>query len=232
MLLYGLLTFALAAIPPVLSQQPIVYDSAHNVTPIIGTWASGSKNVVTGQFANPANLTFNYPPTTGMSFSFADNGWYEVARYRFNGNGSQPQCITGVLNWHHGIYQLLDNGSIVLIPNGDGYQQIQDPCAAQSDFIELYNDTELYQSWQIYQDPTDGLKLQLFQFDGSPLPPQSLVFNPPNMLPNAQLRNVTPAVQTSNLLAVNNAGSRSWSPVDVMSLVSGVFAIGVASLLL
>jgi len=28
--------------------QDIVYDAAHNVTPITGTWSSGSKNVITG----------------------------------------------------------------------------------------------------------------------------------------------------------------------------------------
>ncbi|KAL7279604.1 hypothetical protein ACG7TL_006010 [Trametes sanguinea] len=47
MFLYGLLTIALAAIPSVLSQA-IEYNAAHNVTPIIGTWSSGSKQVVTG----------------------------------------------------------------------------------------------------------------------------------------------------------------------------------------
>ncbi|KAL7279605.1 hypothetical protein ACG7TL_006011 [Trametes sanguinea] len=148
--------------------------------------------------------------------------------------GSQPQCITGVLNWHHGQYQLLDNGSIVLIPNGDGYQQIQDPCAAESNFIENYNDTELYSHWQIFMDQNDGPKLHIFNFDGSPVSPLFQIYNPPNMLPTTQLRNVTPSIDTgSSLLAMNNAGARSWSsPADVMALLSGVFAIGVASLLL
>ncbi|CDO72253.1 hypothetical protein BN946_scf184970.g105 [Trametes cinnabarina] len=232
MLVYGFLTVALAAIPAVLSQA-IVYDTAHNATPITGTWSSGSKQVVTGKFANPSNLSFNYPPTTGVSYSFADNGWYEVARYRFNGNGSLPNCITGVLNWHHGHYQLLDNGSILLIPNGDGYQQIQDPCAAETNFIENYNDTELYQRWQIFMDLNDGPKLHIFEFDGTPVAPLFQIYNPPSMLPPTQLRNVTPAISTgSNLLAMN-AGARSWSsPADVMALVSGVFAMGVAAVFL
>lgn len=30
------------------SQTPIVYDVAHNATPISGTWSSGSRNVTTG----------------------------------------------------------------------------------------------------------------------------------------------------------------------------------------
>ena len=40
------LTFLLAASASALAQT--VYDSAHNVTPITGTWSSGSMNVTTG----------------------------------------------------------------------------------------------------------------------------------------------------------------------------------------
>jgi len=75
------------------TQGPIKYDVAHNVTTIYGTWSSGSKNVVTGSvccmpatpslfiepvhfpkgFANPANMTFIYPKTTGISYSLCVN---------------------------------------------------------------------------------------------------------------------------------------------------------------
>lgn len=68
--------------------QDVVYNSIHNVTTIYGTWSSGSQNVVTGYvslslvcmlcarltsfmqgFAQPANMSFTYPKTTGMSYS-------------------------------------------------------------------------------------------------------------------------------------------------------------------
>ena len=52
MFVYGLLSIALAAIPSVLAQA-IEYNAAHNVTPIIGTWSSGSKQVVTGPVSSP-----------------------------------------------------------------------------------------------------------------------------------------------------------------------------------
>lgn len=61
---------------------------AQNVTTIYGTWSSGSQNVVTGYvslslvcmlcarltsfmqgFAQPGNMSFTYPKTTGMSYS-------------------------------------------------------------------------------------------------------------------------------------------------------------------
>jgi hypothetical protein len=66
-----------------------VYDAAHNVTAITGTWSSGSRNVITGPvscvfdnssfpdssccgfkgFATPSQEGFTYPKTTGMSYS-------------------------------------------------------------------------------------------------------------------------------------------------------------------
>jgi len=183
--------FLLASVP--------LYANAQ-ISSLYGTWSSGSMNVVTGSgFANPANQSFIYPNTTGISYSFAEANsagetWYEIARYRFTSNGSQPNCITAVMNWVHGTYALQSNGSIVLTPNGDGYQQIQDPCAAVSDFIENYNDTELIPNfWYAYTDSTLGQAIQLYAFDGTPLAPQYVVSATPNMLPTQQLRNVTAA---------------------------------------
>jgi len=152
MILAFLLTVVLASsLFGTTSAQQIVYDSIHNVTAITGTWSSGNKAVLTGLgFANPANMSFNYPATTGISYSFTGDGFYEIARYRFNSNGSRPMCITGVVVWVHGTYTLNSNGSITATPFGDGYQQIQDPCAAVSNFIEVYNFTELYESWRIF----------------------------------------------------------------------------------
>ncbi|KAL1946155.1 hypothetical protein VTO73DRAFT_15282 [Trametes versicolor] len=229
MFVYSLLALALAAAPA----AAIDYTAAHNVTPITGTWSSGSKAVLTGNFANPANLSFNYPKNTGVSYAFSDAGFYEVARYRFNSNGSNPTCITGVLNWHHGTFQLVDNGSIVLTPFGDGYQQIQDPCAAESNFIEDYNKTELLSQWQIFNDPVDGPKLHLFESDGTPVAPLYQVYSTANMLPTEKLRNVTAVADVSSLLALNtNTGARSWTPASAVAMVSSVFALGLASLVL
>lgn len=211
----------------VVAQDQIVFDAIHNSTSIVGTWASGSKAVVTGPgFANPSNQSFTYPPVTGVSYSFTDDGWYEIARYRFNSNGTEPNCITGVIGWVHGKYDLLANGSIVMTPNGDGYQQIQDPCAAVSNFIENYNITELYAQWRIFTDPVDGFKLHLFQFDGAPLAPQFQVSTTPQMLPTRQLRNVT-AVANTRRKRDNGAESRlvgDWTMVTVASTLLAAVA--------
>ncbi|EKM49858.1 uncharacterized protein PHACADRAFT_265599 [Phanerochaete carnosa HHB-10118-sp] len=231
MLLTSLVPLVLAALPAL--GQDIVYNSAHNATPITGTWSSGSKAVSTGPgFADPLNQSFTYPVNTGISYSFDEAGHYEIARYRFNSNGSEPTCITGVMNWVHGTFQLLGNGSIVMTPFGDGYQQIQDPCGAESNFIQSYNDTELYVMWQIFLDPTDGPKLHLFQFDGTPLAPQFQLSATPNMLPTQPLFNVTPPVESSDGsvsrkrgLKKRNAGERTWTPAGLVGLV---FSLGTA----
>ncbi|KAG6902421.1 hypothetical protein C0995_000347 [Termitomyces sp. Mi166 len=199
MILTPLLCLTIASLAPSAYSQDIVYDIAHNATNIVGTWSSGSKQVLTGPgFANPANQSFAYPKTTGISYSFSGDGFYEIARYRFNGNGSEPTCITGVINWVHGTYALNGNGSMTLTPLGDGYQQIQDPCAAVSNFLEDYNQTEYYTQWRIFQDPVTGYKLHLFQFDGAPLAPQFQISTTPNMLPTTLLRNVPSATPTGN----------------------------------
>lgn len=124
-----------------------------------------------------------------------------------------------------------------MTPLGDGYQQIQDPCAAVSNFVENYNITERFNSWQIFLDPTDGPKLHLFQYDGSPIAPQFLVSKTPTMLPTKMLRNVTAPITTSSGLTTQGAialsgGERRWSVREAMGVVSAMFAMGVATLLL
>lgn len=126
-----------------------------------------------------------------------------------------------------------------MTPFGDGFQQIQDPCAAQSNFIELYNETELYQSWQIFQDPVTGYKLHLFQFDGSPVAPQFQVSPQPNMLPTQLLRNVTPGFTTqdgfvstgngkSQVLAASTGGAvrQRGETVGMLTAVSAIVGVG------
>lgn len=243
MFLPHLLTPLLAALlATVVRAQDVVYDAEHNATALTGTWSSGSMAVRTGSgFSNPANKSFTYPKTTGVSYSFSDDGFYEISRYRFNSNGSEPTCITGVIGWVHGRYALQPNGSLIMTPLGDGYQQIQDPCAAVSNFIEDYNLTELYQSWRIFQDITTTppvFKLHLFQFDGAPLAPQFQVSAQPIMLPTRLLRNVTlPGTTTDGLTTQNQnravlTGDSSRTAEMTVGLVLGTFTMGLAALML
>ncbi|KAI5896208.1 uncharacterized protein SCHCODRAFT_02614207 [Schizophyllum commune H4-8] len=197
--MYLTATFALLLASMVQAQETIVLNAEHNMTAITGTWASGYGKVVTGPgFATPANASFTYPDVTGVSYSFSEDMYYEVARYRFNSNASQPNCITGVMSWVHGQYSLETNGTIVLTPLGDGYQQVQDPCAAESNFVENFNYTELITRWTIDQDVDRGYRLRLWDYAGYPLPPQYLLSTTPNMLPKTRLREV--AIDPDTLL--------------------------------
>jgi Chaperone for protein-folding within the ER, fungal len=144
--------------------------------------------------------------------------------------GSSPNCITGVMNWVHGTFTFNTNGSLTLFPFGDGFQQIQGACLANSDFIEGYNDTELYQSWHIYMDPTDGPKLHLFGFDGAPVTPMFLYSQSPSMLPTQSLRNVSAATKILRRSVPNGAPPiHRWK---VAGIAVGAALLGSALLVL
>jgi len=197
-----------------LAQDP--FGPAHNTTPITGTWSSGTQQVVPGEgFANPAAETFFYPRTAGVGYSFSDDGWYELARFRFVANGSQPDCITSTVVWAHGLYDLLDNGSIILTPAGDGYQQVQARCnQANSNFIQNYNETELMASWRIFTDVTFGPKLHMWDASNTAVAPLFRLSDQPNMLPKMKLRNNETTVVTTTqagLVTVQTIVSRGES---------------------
>jgi hypothetical protein len=118
-----------------------------------------------------------------------------------------------------------------MTPFGDGFQQIQNACAANSDFIEPYNDTELYQSWQITTDVSLGPILQLDKFDGSPIAPMSLVSTSPEMLPTQLLRGVSLAGKSATRLELASGAppSHRW---QVASITVVVALLGTALLVL
>ena len=105
-----------------------------------------------------------------------------------------------------------------MVPFGDGFQQIQDPCAPVSNFIETYNFTELYREWRIFNDATDGYKLHLFQFDGAPVAPQYLMNVNPIMHPTRALRNDT-------WIRVDSKEKRSLPEDDVLQKRSSAVSV-------
>lgn len=179
---------ALAAVS-LLSQAYAAMDD------IVGTWSSGSGKVQTGEgFCTPQDYSFNVPPTTGISYSFTQDGYYEEATYKFNSNASQPQCIQAVLIWQHGTYKLVDNDGMEGITTHpiaeDGRIQVEDPCAASSNVLTTSNITREFQKYLPFDDPVkDKAALQLYDFDGSLLAPMYLISRQPNMLPTGSITN-------------------------------------------
>jgi len=187
-----------------MGQQPPQQPLAANAGDLTGTWVSGSQGVITGPgFVNPLNFSFTYPKVTGVSYSFSKDGHFEEAFYKFSVNSSQPNCITGVLQWQHGSFQALANGSIVLNPiSSDGRQQVQDTCSPVSNIIQQFNQTTLMKTWEIRTDELLGKELLLYQFDGVPLQPLYPYANPPIMLPVETLTANVSVGQTDIGLAI------------------------------
>ncbi|KAL7412927.1 chaperone for protein-folding within the ER, fungal-domain-containing protein [Mrakia frigida] len=176
--------------------------STHNVTSLEGMWSTGSGAVTTGMgFVSPLNYSFTYPATTGMAYSFTGDGFFEESAYRFVSNASLPNCIQAVVYWQHGTYTLESNGSIVLTPfSADGRIQVQDPCAAVTNIITLYDQTVLYAGWGIQVDNVLALNaLQLTRFDGAAMPPLYLRKKPGDMLPTVQLTGYGSGANDSDL---------------------------------
>jgi len=167
------------------SQVPLAGNKAN----LVGTWVSGSQGVITGpNFVNPLNFSFNYPSVTGVSYSFTSDLHFEEAFYKFSVNSSQPNCITGVLQWQHGVYEPLANGSIIMNPiASDGRQQVQDTCSPVSNIIQQFNSTVFMSTWEIRTDVVLGPELLLYQFNGVPEQPLYPYANPPIMLPTETL---------------------------------------------
>jgi len=93
------------------------------------------------------------------------------------------------MQWQHGTYSLPGNGSIVLQPFGvDGRQLQSSPCSYSESVYIRYEQSEYMKSYQVLTDPFHNVpRLNLFQFDGSPMQPMYLAASPPQMLPTQTL---------------------------------------------
>lgn len=156
-------------------------------------------------FANPVNYTFNVPETTGISFSFTEDGYFEEARYQFKANGqdkgcllsrnadflpstgASPRCIQAYLIFQHGNYTFNSNGSISTTPiKEDGRIQVQDPCAEQTTIMTYYDEPGLFTGWTITNDVNhQQYMLQLYDYDGSMMQRMYLTYRPASMWPRA-----------------------------------------------
>jgi len=218
MVLGALLSTFLSFSVVVMGQQQAQVPLAPNRLDLVGTWVSGSQGVITGPgFVNPLNFSFNYPKVPGVSYSFTKDFHFEEAFYKFTVNSSQPNCITGVLQWQHGTYQPFANGSILLNPiTSDGRQQVQDTCSPVSNIIQQFNSTVNISTWEIRTDEILGKELLLYAFDGVPFQPLYPYANPPIMLPVETL--------TANVTVGQNALSAAIPRSAVSTVLVG--AIG------
>lgn len=123
----------------------------------------------------------------------------------------------------------MSNGSIILHPIAeDGRQQLQDPCAAESNVLRQFNQTTLFRSWRIFRDLQGRNKLHVFRFDGAPFPPMFQVYQTPQMLPTRKLTNTTIGVVAQSInhkLRKRSAAVSTSSP----SFTSATLALSAAA---
>lgn len=93
------------------------------------------------------------------------------------------------MQWQHGTYTLPGNGSILLQPiESDGRQLLSTPCQYDNSEYTRYYQPELIKSYSVETDKFHNVpRLNLFQFDGSPMMPLYLAYSPPQMLPTQTL---------------------------------------------
>ncbi|SMN18375.1 similar to Saccharomyces cerevisiae YMR200W ROT1 Molecular chaperone involved in protein folding in the ER [Maudiozyma saulgeensis] len=158
---------------------------------LYGTWSSKSNQVFTGPgFYDPVDELLIEPSLPGLSYSFTEDGYFEEATYQVSANPKKPGCPVAAVIYQHGTYNISSNGTLVLTPiKVDGRQLLSDPCNDDGTSVySRYNQTETFKSFAVGVDPYHGIyKLQLYQFDGSPLQPLYLAYRPPMMLPTETL---------------------------------------------
>ncbi|KAF2207698.1 hypothetical protein CERZMDRAFT_23538, partial [Cercospora zeae-maydis SCOH1-5] len=184
--------------------------SSHAALPsdIVGTWSTKSGKTLTGPgFYDSANDKLLEPDRTGISYSFTADGYYEEAYYRAISNPVQPACPGGILQWQHGTWDQLSNGSLTLTPIAvDGRQLLSKPCDNENAIYTRYNQSELFKQYQVLIDPYHNVKrLNLWEFDGTPMQPFYIVSGPLQMLPTTTLHATTTAT------AKPSKKSKRWS---------------------
>lgn len=166
---------------------------------LVGTWTSKSFAVFTGPgFYDPVSELLIEPDLPGISYSFTEDGHYEEALYRVTSNPQSPDCPTALISYQHGTYTLdTTNSSLYLTPiEVDGRQLVSEPCKSNLSSYNRYHQPTYFQKYQVTLDGYNGKQsLQIYQFDGSLMPPLYLAYRPPLMLPTETL-NPTSAAET------------------------------------
>jgi hypothetical protein len=131
--------------------------------------------------------------------------------------GSTPNCVTGVVQWQHGRYYALANGSLILDPiPQDGRQQVQDTCASVSNIIQQFNVTVLMRYWEIRTVPSQ--QLLLYAWDGQPIQPLYPFAETPIMLPTQTLT----ANVTIGQVVGSGAVMRAILPFGLVAALAGL----------
>ena len=138
------------------ADPPMKPEDQHS---IVGTWSSGSQQVLTGRngntvrgvwltqmFYNPIMKQFTVPQAAGISYSFTNDGHFEMAKLSYTSNGTcvcvliaaeKPGCFEVQLIWQHGTYES-NTSTITMNPyKGDGAVQTVNPCNPDATRVQM-----------------------------------------------------------------------------------------------
>lgn len=103
---------------------------------------------------------------------------------------TNPNCPKALLQFQHGTFTENANGSLSLNPIAvDGRQQLSDPCKnAKNSQYSRYHQPELMEKYEAKIDDYKKInRLDLYQFDGTPVQPLYQAYSPPMMLPTVTM---------------------------------------------
>ncbi|GME84893.1 unnamed protein product [Ambrosiozyma monospora] len=124
---------------------------------IVGTWSSKSNTVFTGpQFYDPVDELLIEPALPGISYSFTEDGFWEMALYQVTPDPRNHSCATAVLIFQHGTYTMDDDsGKLTMDPfEVDGRQLLSDPC--NDDGVSMYSRYSQQMIFKTYAVSVDG----------------------------------------------------------------------------
>lgn len=108
----------------------------------------------------------------------------------------------------------LSNGSLVLTPiTVDGRQILSQPCIGDTTTLTRWNQSELFSKYEVVRDLYNGrMRLNLWQWDGTPMNPMWLAYSPPQMLPTVTLNPTTSATRKAARDATAMANKHTGDP--------------------
>ena len=140
---------------------------------------------------------------------------------------SKPSCPEGIMQWQHGTFTVdSTTGKLVLKPFAvDGRQLLSIPCEYKDSEYTRYEQEETFDSFEVYVDPYHNVKrLNLYEYDGTPMNPMFLIYDPPEMLPTSTL-NPTPTAKNRIKRWIDDGGE-----VEPMNKNAIVNPVGYSSL--
>lgn len=121
---------------------------------------------------------------------------------------TKPSCPQAIMQWQHGTVVENDDGSLSLSPiSVDGRQLQSDPCSSSTSTYTRYNQSETMEKYTVSTDAYTKLtRLDLYEFDGTPMNPMFLAYSPPQMLPTITLNPTTSATASATAKVKRSTG--------------------------